>query len=89
MSDSESVYVTGTVTLDGPQFTEIVSRDQGFEQARAVLLHELGHLIGLSHVDDPRQLMHDKNSAGVTALAAGDLSGIAALRASARCHPML
>lgn len=89
VSESEKVYVTGTVTLDGPQFTEILSRDHGFEQARAVLLHELGHLIGLSHVDDPPQLMHDRNSAGVTALAAGDLSGIAALRAAAPCHPML
>ncbi|HUR17506.1 MAG TPA: matrixin family metalloprotease [Acidimicrobiales bacterium] len=89
VSDRESVYVTGTVTLDGPQFTEILSQDSGFASARAVLLHELGHLIGLSHVADVQQLMHEENSTGVTSFAAGDLSGIAALRSTARCHAAL
>lgn len=89
VSATESVYVTGTVTLDGPQFAELLDRDGGYESARAVLLHELGHVIGLSHVDDAQQLMHDENSAGLTSFGAGDLSGIAALGAAARCHATL
>ncbi len=51
-------------------------------------MHELGHLIGLSHVNDAQQLMHESN-VGLTAFAAGDLSGFAFLRATARCQPTL
>ena len=89
VSDAESVYVTGTVTLDGPQLAEMLARDGGYESARAVLLHELGHVIGLSHVDDAKQLMHPDGSADVTRFGGGDLSGIAALRSTARCHATL
>lgn len=89
VSESQVAYVTGIVILDGPAFAQILSRDDGKDQARAIILHELGHLIGLAHVDDSSELMHDKNEGGVTTFGPGDLSGIAALRSSARCQPSL
>ncbi|MDP9497989.1 MAG: M10 family metallopeptidase domain-containing protein [Actinomycetota bacterium] len=40
------------------------------------LLHELGHLVGLAHVEDPGQLMHPQGR--IAAYGAGDLRGLAA-----------
>lgn len=82
------VYVTGMVVLDGPQVAGMLGRPGGRDEARAVILHELGHLVGLGHVDDPAQLMHGdgrEGVPGVTALGPGDLTGFAALRAAATC----
>lgn len=87
-SGSQSVYVTGMVTLDGPQLRDILSGEDGLNDARAIILHELGHLVGLAHVDDTSELMHDKNS-GRRTFGPGDLSGMATLRASARCQTTL
>lgn len=51
--------VTGTVVLDAPQ----VARLQGAYAARlSVVLHELGHLAGLAHVDDPRDTMYARSA---------------------------
>jgi hypothetical protein len=55
---SHLVYVTGMVALDGPQLAGIASGANGRAYVQGVILHELGHLLGLDHVDDPRQLMH-------------------------------
>lgn len=46
-------YVTGDVTLD----TDL-EFDLDSDVARGVLLHELGHLVGLDHVDDRDELMY-------------------------------
>jgi len=50
-----------------------------------VLLHELGHLVGLAHVADPHQLMAPV-ATGRTTYAAGDLAGLAAAGAGP-CQP--
>ncbi|MDO8106995.1 peptidase M10A and M12B matrixin and adamalysin [Isoptericola sp. b441] len=50
-----------------------------------VLRHELGHLVGLAHVDDPRELMYPGVGLAAT-YAAGDLVGLAAL-GSGPCAP--
>ncbi len=44
------------------------------------LRHELGHVAGLGHVDDPTQLMHPSAMGRVT-YADGDLAGLALLGA--------
>ncbi|MGN8244803.1 matrixin family metalloprotease [Cellulomonas soli] len=79
-----AVYVTGQVLLDGPAFTEAMSHPGGGPVARAVVLHELGHVVGLGHVDDPEQLMYPY--AARSDLGAGDLTGLALLGAGG-CVP--
>ncbi len=73
---STSTYVTGVIALDGPQIEMILRESpQGMAAAQAVVQHELGHLVGLQHVDDPTELMNPE-STGVTDFAAGDLLGL-------------
>jgi hypothetical protein len=79
MSPEPIVYVTGAVVLDGPDFGRMLSHPKGAAQARGVLLHELAHLLGLAHVDDPSQLMHP--SGPQTELQVGDLAGLSRLGA--------
>ena len=75
-----AVYVTGIVALDGPQIGEFFRASHlGRLLARAVILHELGHLVGLDHVEDRGQLMH--HSSGTVDLRSGDLAGLAQLGA--------
>lgn len=73
------VYVSGMLLLDGPEAASMLGEPGGDASVRAVVLHELGHLLGLGHVDDETQLMHDRLSAEVVELQRGDLAGLAAL----------
>ncbi|HET6627191.1 MAG TPA: matrixin family metalloprotease [Nocardioidaceae bacterium] len=80
-------YTTGSVALDAADLTRILQRRDGEAQVRAIIIHELGHLVGLDHVDDPNELMHDENL-GLTELGPGDREGLALLGAG-RCFPGL
>ncbi|WP_050760963.1 matrixin family metalloprotease [Aeromicrobium marinum] len=62
-------YVTGQVLLDGPQLATL-----GEDQTRATLLHELGHLVGLDHVEDEGALMQPL--VGPLEWGSGDLAGL-------------
>ena len=73
-----TVYVGGEVQLDGPQLAVLLGQRNGAEKARAIVLHELGHLVGLDHVDDPSQLMYPR-AREVLGYAQGDLTGLAEL----------
>jgi predicted Zn-dependent protease len=70
--------VTGIVALDTPTMRRVLQRSDGRLAARAILMHELGHVVGLAHVDDPGELMYDDN-VGRTSFGPGDLRGLAAL----------
>lgn len=80
------VFVSGQVILDAPDLTAIAASGDGYEVARATIMHELGHLVGLDHVADPAQLMFSEGTDGVVAFGDGDLRGLAQL-GSGDCFP--
>jgi hypothetical protein len=51
----------------------------GRDIVRGIIQHELAHLVGLDHVNDPEQLMFAQTQPGVTDFAAGDLTGLSVL----------
>ena len=73
--DGPKSFVTGSLELDAPQIAEDLDRAEGAAYATAVILHELGHVMGLEHVDDPAQLMYPEIGSP-DGLAAGDLNGL-------------
>lgn len=78
-------YVTGTVALDRDDFDRTMQKQvQGYAKGRAVVMHELGHVLGLDHVQDPLQLMYAANN-GYVFYGAGDLRGLA-LEGSGLCR---
>ncbi len=67
-------YVTGGVVLDAAAFERMEARgNEALE--RAVVMHELGHLVGLDHVDDDKQLMYPTTTFQTT-FGNGDLEGL-------------
>jgi matrixin len=60
-------YVVGQVRLD--------STVKDPEVTRLTLEHELAHVLGLAHVDDPHQLMH-RSYGGQKSLGPGDIAGL-------------
>ena len=82
-----STYVTGTVTLDTPALRGSLGSARGRERVRAVITHELGHVLGLDDVNDPTAAIAAENY-GTTSLADGDRRGLAALGRGA-CVPGL
>lgn len=81
----DKVYVTGGVYLDPAKLIQI-RQTSGEPVARMVILHELGHLFGLAHIDDPNQVMFPRGGQRVTDYQPGDLTGLHRL-ASGPCHP--
>ncbi|WP_175538529.1 matrixin family metalloprotease [Arthrobacter sp. cf158] len=77
-------YITGSLELDTPQVSELLADPEGADYVLAVMQHELGHVMGLDHVEDPVQLMYPEIGAP-DGLAAGDLTGLHLL-SSAPCR---
>ncbi|HEX9088394.1 MAG TPA: matrixin family metalloprotease [Arthrobacter sp.] len=78
-------YVTGQLALNGPALQNMLSRDKR-DAARAVVEHELGHILGLAHVSDPAQLMFEHETGAAYTYQAGDLAGLAQL-GQGTCQP--
>ena len=72
-------YETGSVVLDAPQVTESLKQRGGRDAVRGLVMHELAHVVGLDHVDDPLELMNPYGRASVTTFGPGDLAGLAVL----------
>ena len=73
-----STYVTGQVTLDARTFSKWLTEPAFLDAARATMLHELGHLVGLAHVHDDHELMNAQVT-GLTDFGPGDRTGLALL----------
>ena len=73
LPNGQQHYVTGQVTLDANG--QFITNP---ERLNAILLHELGHVVGLDHSPDPTELMAPENT-GQTAFGPGDLTGLATL----------
>ena len=77
------VYVTGVVT-----FNSEAKLLPGFELGGSwgdVALHELGHVVGLAHVEDDTQVMYPDVTGGEARLGSGDLAGLARLGRASGC----
>jgi hypothetical protein len=77
-------FVTGLAVFNGPLLARQLETGDD-NKARSVLLHELGHLVGLGHVSDPYQVMFDTNAYPVASYRAGDLRGLELL-GRGRCY---
>ena len=75
MSTGYKRYVTGQISLDEGVFADLHGRRGGDLESRAIMMHELGHVLGLAHVSDPNELMAKHNGA-LVAYGPGDLKGL-------------
>ncbi|GIG54270.1 hypothetical protein [Demequina activiva] len=66
----------GVVILDSEDVADLMASQRGTALATAVIMHELAHVIGLAHVEDPSELMNAENSMLIT-WGPGDLQGLA------------
>ncbi len=68
-------FVSGLAVFNGAALDQQL-RTGDDTKARSVLLHELGHLVGLAHVPDPYQVMFDTNAYPLASYRAGDRRGL-------------
>ena len=82
------VYVTGIVAIDATQNRKLAPGFGG-DSVGSVLLHELGHVVGLDHVADATQIMYATVTGKPAVYGQGDLAGLSELGRSHGClhHP--
>ncbi len=85
LGESEQAHVSGKIALDAEDLGPLLQMPGGTDLVRAVIMHEVGHVLGLGHVKDPTQIMNEV-ATGVTDWGPGDLHGLHAL-ATGECHP--
>jgi hypothetical protein len=74
-TDAQQHWVSGTVDLDGPEFRQILETPDGWAHAGAIVMHELGRLVGLAHTPVKTELMYGENI-GQTTFGPGDRVGL-------------
>jgi len=76
-SNGETRFVTGVVVLDEQEYDQM-SRTGQDRASTLILAHEIGHVLGLDHVKDPKQLMNP-SYVGQRGFGDGDLAGLKVL----------
>jgi hypothetical protein len=79
------VYVTGQVALNPGREDLLPGTADRATSWGSTVLHELAHVLGLAHVDDPGELMYVHPGRGPVRLGPGDLAGLEAVGAGAGC----
>lgn len=74
--DGTEVYVSGVV---------VVARTLDPSLLKGVLMHELGHIVGLGHTTDQYQIMAATRSEPQDTWGAGDLTGLAKVGRESKC----
>jgi hypothetical protein len=80
-------YVTGQVVINSARDDLVPGFSDRRDAIGATLVHEVGHILGLDHVDDVTQLMSADPGSGPVRFGEGDLRGLRALGADAGCRP--
>jgi hypothetical protein len=84
-ASGERVYVTGYVELAGDVAARLIARG-GRDDVLGIMMHELGHLVGLQHVAPADHVMTDDPRSTPSVWASGDLVGLAAV-GRGECEP--
>jgi hypothetical protein len=80
-------YVTGQIVLNAARTDLVAGFGDRSDAIGATLLHEIAHVLGLAHVDDPDELMWTEPGTGRVAFGPGDRAGLAKLGRQAGCNP--
>ncbi len=67
---------SGTVVLDSDDIVGLLGTTKGRLLARAVIMHEIAHVVGLAHVADSTEIMNASNTS-LSDWGPGDLEGLA------------
>ena len=81
---TEKIYVSGMVDLQIDHLKKYLGAEEG--KFRAVILHEIGHALGLDHSAGAWDIMYPEDRLSVDELSLGDKAGLYIL-ASQGCHP--
>jgi hypothetical protein len=83
-------YVTGQLVLDTPFFADLAhaGTSDGRAMMRLIIIHELGHVMGLAHTLDAEQAMYPEMQLKVSELGDGDKRGLYRL-SKGKCVPEL
>ena len=84
-ADGGRVYVTGQVVLNADRTDLVPGRADRATSWGATIQHELAHIVGLAHVDDPAELLSVHPGDGPVAFGPGDLEGLAAVGDDGTC----
>ncbi|MEX2550602.1 MAG: hypothetical protein WD638_10270 [Nitriliruptoraceae bacterium] len=82
----DRTYVSGQILLNAERDDLRAGFDDRAHSWGATLLHELLHVLGLGHVDDPDELMYEFPGEGPVELGPGDRAGADAIGASNGCR---
>ncbi len=67
---------SGTVLLDRADMRTLLATGKGRKIAKAVIMHEVAHVVGMAHVTDPKEIMNASNTS-LTDWGPGDREGLA------------